>query len=173
MDIRYREAVPEDAGTIVTFYNAVGGETHFLSFEKDEYPLNAEQQALEIRQITSHPTCAMILAIAGEEIAGIGTIRSGDKMKSRHCGELGIVVAKAYQKQGIGTEIMERLITFCRENGISKRIQLELDAGNEVAHELYRRFGFTEEGVLRNATCLNGEYRDIIVMGRLLEGVQE
>ena len=68
---------------------------------------------------------------------------------------------------------MNLLMKFCRENGITKRIQLELDAGNDVAHELYRRFGFSDEGVLRGASCLNGEYRDLIVMGKLLKREQE
>ena len=35
-EIIYRDARVEDAEQIVSFYNYVGGETSFLSFEKDE-----------------------------------------------------------------------------------------------------------------------------------------
>ena len=35
-EITYRNPEIEDAGKIVDFYNYVGGETSFLSFEKDE-----------------------------------------------------------------------------------------------------------------------------------------
>ena len=38
----------------------------------------------------------MLLALDGEEIAGIATINSSHKLKSRHEGELGIVVAQKY-----------------------------------------------------------------------------
>ena len=35
-NVTFREPVIEDAKEIVDFYNYVGGETSFLSFEKDE-----------------------------------------------------------------------------------------------------------------------------------------
>ena len=38
--ITYRKAQISDAENIVAFYNYVGGETSYLSFEKDEYPLD-------------------------------------------------------------------------------------------------------------------------------------
>ncbi|MCI5870367.1 MAG: GNAT family N-acetyltransferase [Dorea sp.] len=167
-EIIYREPVPEDAEKIVDFYNFVGGETFYLSFQKDEYPMNAEQQREEILATNAHPASIMILAMDGDEIAGIGTIHSGNKIKSRHQGELGIVVAKKYQKQGIGTEIMRRLIEFCKGNGITTRIQLDTLCANEIAVKLYERFGFEIEGRLRNNTLVDGVYYDLYVMGLLL-----
>lgn len=37
-NIIFRNPIVEDAKNIVDFYNFVGGETSYLSFEKDEYP---------------------------------------------------------------------------------------------------------------------------------------
>ncbi len=37
VDVLIREGEKEDAQSIIDFYNEVGGETHFLSFGKDEY----------------------------------------------------------------------------------------------------------------------------------------
>lgn len=167
-NIIYREPVVEDAGKIVDFYNYVGGETFYLSFEKDEYPMNEEQQREDILSTNAHPACIMILAMDGQEIAGIGTIHSGNKIKSRHQGELGIVVAKKYQKKGIGSEIIRRLIDFCKENGITTRIQLDTLCANEVAVKLYEKFGFEIEGRLRNQTRVDGVYYDLYVMGLML-----
>lgn len=39
-EITYRRPEVSDAKNIVDFYNYVGGETSYLSFEKDEYPLD-------------------------------------------------------------------------------------------------------------------------------------
>ena len=104
----------------------------------------------------------------GDEIAGIGTIHSGNKIKARHQGELGIVVAKKYQKFGIGSEIIRQLIDFCKGNGITTRIQLDTRKDNEVAVKLYEKFGFEIEGCLKNTTLLNGVYYDLYVMGLML-----
>lgn len=167
-EIIYREPVVEDAQKIVDFYNYVGGETSFLSFEKDEYPLDVEAQKEDIVATKAHPASIMLLAMDGDEIAGIGTINSSKKIKSRHQGELGIVVAKKYQAKGIGTTIMNKLIEFCRGNGVTTRIQLDTRCDNEVAVELYKKLGFVIEGRLPNTTLLNGVYYDLYVMGLML-----
>ena len=163
-----REPQLEDAESIVSFYNFVGGETTFLSFEKVEYPLNVEEQREAISSINNHPACIMLLAMDGGEIAGIGTIHSGNKIKSRHQGELGIVVAKKYHGLGIGKELMNNLIEFCRNNGVTTRIQLDTRCDNEVAVSVYEKLGFEIEGRLPNTTLIDGTYYDLYVMGLML-----
>lgn len=169
LNIVYREPELEDAKKIVDFYNYVGGETTFLSFEKDEYPMDEAGQKEDIISTKKQPASIMLLAMDKDEIAGIGTIHSGNKIKARHQGELGIVVAKKYQAKGIGTEMIRRLIDFCKGNGITTRIQLDTRCDNEVAVKLYERFGFEIEGRLKNTTLINGEYFDLYVMGLMLQ----
>ena len=166
--IVYRNAVTEDAEKIVAFYNFVGGETTFLSFEKDEYPLNVEEQVSAIEALDGNKTNIMLMAMDGDEIAGIATITSSHKIKARHEGELGIVVAKKYQGQGIGTELITRLIEWARGNGVTTRIRLDTRADNPTAVALYMKFGFIVEGCCRNSTLLNGKYYDLYIMGMML-----
>lgn len=96
MSIIYRKVKETDAEQIVSFYNYVGGETNYLSFDKDEYPLKVDAQIQSIRALENNQTNIMLLALDGEEIVGIATINSTYKMKSRHTGEFGIVVANKY-----------------------------------------------------------------------------
>lgn len=168
INIIYREPEVKEAQKIVDFYNFVGGETSYLSFEKDEYPMDADSLKEHIIETKEHPACIMILAMDGDEIAGIGTISSENKIKARHQGELGIVVAKKYQGKGIGSEIIRQLIDFCKNNGITTRIQLDTRTDNELAVNLYKKFGFEIEGCLKNTTLLNGVYYDLYVMGLML-----
>lgn len=104
--IVYRKAQEQDAEKIVEFFNMIGGETSFMSFEKDEYPLSAKEQAELIRSFEGDKTNTMLLAMDGDEIAGLSTITSSHKIKSRHIAELGIVVAKKYHGNGIGTSLI-------------------------------------------------------------------
>ena len=168
-EILYRNPVVEDAQEIVDFYNYVGGETSYLSFEKDEYPLNLEAQIEDIKSTNSSPINEMILAIGDGKIIGIGTINSSNKIKCRHCGELGIVVAKEYQGKGIGTTIIQKLIDWAKANGVTTRIQLDTRKDNESAIRLYEKFGFEMEGCLKNQTLLNGTYYDLCVMGMMIK----
>lgn len=166
--IVYRRAREGDAGKIVDFYNYVGGETSYLSFEKDEYPMNVKEQEENIRSLEGKKASIMLLAMDGEEIAGIATINSSAKIKARHDGELGIVVAKRYQGQGIGTELIRQLIQWAKGNGVTTRLSLDTRADNVKAVELYMKFGFVVEGCRRNSTLLDGKYYDLYVMGMML-----
>ena len=159
---------PEEAEAIVAFYNAVGGETSYLSFEKDEYPLDVPAQKQAILALEGDPINAMVLAMAGGEIAGIATISSSHKIKSRHNGELGIVVAQKYQGRGIGTELIRRLTDWARGNGVTTKLSLRTRADNVAAVQLYLRLGFTFEGCLKGDTLLNGQYYDTYWMGMML-----
>jgi len=144
-EIIYRNPVPEDAKKIVEFYNYVGGETSYLSFEKDEYPMNEKEQADEIRGLAGNENNTMLLALDEEEIIGIATIHSSHKIKSRHEGELGIVVAQKYQGQGIGSRMIQMLIDWCKGNGVTTRIRLDTRTDNTMAVSLYLKFGFVVE----------------------------
>ncbi|MEH6941054.1 GNAT family N-acetyltransferase [Bacillus sp. JJ722] len=168
-EIQFRQPTIDDAQDIVQFYNYVGGETTYLSFEKDEYPLNADEQAKSIKSMVEQENCIMILALTNNQIIGIGTITSSNKIKSRHSGELGIVVQKDYQGKGVGSQIIQQLIDWTKSNGITTRIQLDTRCDNVGAVELYQKFGFEIEGCLKNSTLLNGKYYDLYVMGLLLD----
>lgn len=168
-NIIFRNPIVEDAKNIVDFYNFVGGETSYLSFEKDEYPNTVEGQIEDIKALEVNPTNTMLLALDGEKIVGIATISSSHKIKSRHEGELGIVVAKDYHGRGIGSELIKRLIDWAKGNGVTTRIKLDTRADNVKAVSLYLKFGFVVEGCLKNSTLLNGEYYDLYVMGMMIK----
>lgn len=167
-EIVYRRAEESDAEKIVDFYNFVGGETSYLSFEKDEYPMSVDEQREEIVSLKDKKASIMLLAMDGDEITGIATIHSSAKIKARHDGELGIVVAKKYQGRGIGTELIRQLIEWAKGNGVTTRISLDTRADNVKAVELYMKFGFIIEGCRKNSTLLNGTYYDLYVMGMMI-----
>lgn len=166
--ITYRPPCVDDAQKIVDFYNYVGGETSYLSFEKDEYPLNVEDQISSIQSLQGNKTNIMLLAMDGDDIVGIATINSSHKMKARHEGELGIVVAQRYQNHGIGSVLIQKLLDWARGNGVTTRIRLDTRADNTMAVSLYLKLGFIVEGCCKNSTLLDGKYYDLYIMGMML-----
>ncbi len=66
-----------------------------MSFEKDEYPMDEEAQKGDIISTKEHPASIMILAMDGDEIAGIGTIHSGNKIKARHQENLELLLLRS------------------------------------------------------------------------------
>ncbi len=168
-NITYRNPMPEEAEKIVAFYNRMGGESTFLSFVEDEYPLSVKEEEDYIRSLEGNANNVMFLALDGDEIVGLSTITSTHKIKSRHEGELGIVVAKKYHGQGIGTKLIRMAIDWCKGNDVTTRIHLDVSADNLTAISIYLKLGFIMEGCLKNQTLIDGIYYDTYVMGLLLK----
>lgn len=84
---------------------------------------------------------------------------------ARHAG-FGIIIGDASrQGQGLAAEAMRLL--FGHAFGVLnlRRIHLRVAAYNVRALALYHRFGFREEGRLREHVFLDGRYHDLVLMG--------
>lgn len=65
------------------------------------------------------------------------------------CGEADIMnvgVSKAARRRGIASELLRRLMSECRRNGVFE-VNLEVRKGNAAARELYKRLNFREVGM--------------------------
>lgn len=85
---------------------------------------------------------------------------------NRSCG-FRIGLRRAVRDRGIGTEATRLLVDHVFANGVVNRISLEVFDFNERAHRVYRKVGFVEEGVLREALWWDDRPHDTIVMSIL------
>lgn len=104
-----------------------------------------------------------VAVAAGEVVGRIFVIESGWGF-----GEIGMFVAAEWRGRGVGTALVEVVIDWARARNLHK-LTLSVFPHNEAAIALYRKLGFTEEGLhpkhLRRA---NGELWDLLDMGLLL-----
>ncbi len=104
----------------------------------------------------------------GEKLIGNCGLHAID-LKNR-VGEVGITIGeKEYQGKGYGTEAMELLLNYGFKTVNLNRIQLRVYEFNNRAIKSYNRIGFVEEGRMRQAVFINGEYHDTIFMSILQE----
>jgi RimJ/RimL family protein N-acetyltransferase len=69
--------------------------------------------------------------------------------------------------KGCGTQALQLLLKFGFHDLNLHRIWLHVFTRNDAACRVYRKLGFTDEGVLRDAAFLDGRYEAIRVMSLL------
>ncbi|MCC7024785.1 MAG: GNAT family N-acetyltransferase [Thermomicrobiales bacterium] len=109
---------------------------------------------------------ALIAETADGEPVGLVVLRV-DRPEARSV-ELSLLVGDAARwGEGLGADILETALEACFGGWGIHRIGVRVEAGNERALRLYRRFGFQEEGCLRQAAFLDGQHADILLLGLL------
>jgi len=108
------------------------------------------------------------VALDGERVVGWCDILPDSRETCRHCGRLGMGVHPDYRGRGIGRRLLAAAIASAQRRGI-ERVELQVLESNGIAINLYKHFGFEQEGLLRNARKLDGQYENKISMSLLLE----
>jgi len=109
-----------------------------------------------------------LVAVIDDRIVGMVSVATFNRPRRKHAGAIGISVDEKWQGKGVGAALLGAIVDLA-DNWLNlTRLELEVYADNQAAIHLYKRFGFEEEGRLRQHAFRDGQYVDSIVMGRLL-----
>lgn len=98
----------------------------------------------------------------------VGLIGFKDTDRLNHKTEIGYWLSEPYQKQGIVTKSVQKLIEFAFEELAIHRIQIKCATGNLPSKNIPRKLGFVLEGVERQGECVGpGSYRDLEIYSLL------
>ncbi|MGN6431122.1 MAG: GNAT family N-acetyltransferase [Gaiellaceae bacterium] len=152
---RIRPAGEDDRLPLAVLFAAVAEERDGIATEP---PVDVEARA------ASWTVDGTLVAVAGEELIGSLVVEP-----SRHgFGEIGMAVAHEWRGRGVGSALLAAAIEWARDRGLHK-LSLGVFAHNTAAIELYRKFGFIEEGRrIKQYRRTSGELWDCIEMGLLL-----
>lgn len=164
-EILIRRAVKSDAYKMVQYVSKIGGESDNLTFGLNEFDLTADKEELIIESINSKDNSLMIVAEMDGEIVSMLSFGGGIRLRTRHAGEFGITVKKAFWGLGIGSAMLDYMITWARDTRIIRKINLKARIDNKNAIALYKKHGFKEEGVSTRDLCINEVFHDSLLMG--------
>ena len=144
MDIRIEKAAPTDAAMLLEYLRQVGGETDNLTFGSEGMPFSVEAEAEFISSVENSIDNIMLLAKSDEKIVGCASL-SRLPRRMRHRGDFAISVAKEYWNKGIGSQLLNNIIAFAKENNFDS-IDLQVRSDNKSAIHLYEKYGFKKIG---------------------------
>ncbi len=158
--IEYREACEADASKCVEFMTRIRAERLETVLQHDSIPSIEEEADFIGKHRGKSGVC--LLALADGNVVGCLSARIHNHPQLRHSCEFGLGVLSAHRANGIGSQLITRLIGWARIVRL-RRIELTVLASNP-AIRLYRRLGFEEEGRKRGAIKIGERFEDTIQM---------
>jgi L-amino acid N-acyltransferase YncA len=159
--VEVRDARPGDAGAICAIYSAAIAERS-STFETEARPARRFSVRIEDRRLP------LLVSGKGQDVVGWAGLTP---YSTRACyagiGECSVYVAPEARGRGVGTALTESLALAAEERGFHKLIG-KLFADNTAAIGLVERCGFSSVGLHRRHGQLDGEWRDVLVVERLL-----
>lgn len=161
----FRAAEPDDAPEMIAFLKDTAGETPFLLRYPDEVNFTEEGERILLQSRSDDPSVVMLSAWVGGKLAGNCTLTpKGARRKICHRAEIAIAVRKSCWGLGLGSALLNRVLTLAKALGY-EQLELEVIDGNDRALRLYERLGFVQTGRTPRAFRYDdGSYRDEIQM---------
>ena len=111
------------------------------------------------------PTCRLI-ARTGDTVLGWAALsRVSSRQVYKGVAEVSIYIAEGARGRGIGPALLTSLIAESERNGIWT-LQAGIFAENATSIRLHQRAGFRIVGTRERIACLNGTWRDTLLMER-------
>lgn len=156
--MKTRRAERRDLEAIARIYNE-GIEGH-VTFETE--PRSVQDVAAWLERPI------MVVEDAGEVVAWArASAYRPERPAYDGVGEFGVYVAGSHRGRGAGKLAMQALIADCEGRGFWKLLS-RIFTENEASLALCRALGFREVGVYRRHARLHGEWRDCVVVEKLI-----
>src|SRR3712207_486526 len=160
MNMQARAATPEDASAIARIYNE-GIEDRVATFE------TRRRSAVDVRAWFDGVHPVVVVEDGGDMLAFAST----SSYRPRECyagiAEFSVYVARGSRGRGAGRLAMEALITASERAGFWKLLS-RVFVENTASRNLLRSLGFREVGIYEKHAQLDGVWRDVVIVERLL-----
>jgi phosphinothricin acetyltransferase len=159
-EIRSRRAEARDVRAITAIYNQ-GIAERIATFETQPRAESDVMAWLESR----------FPVVVVENAEGVVAFASTSLYRSRACylgiAEFSVYVERAHRRLGIGRVALETLLEAAEADRFWKLIS-RIFVENTASRELCRALGFREVGTYRRHAKLDGAWRDVVIVERLL-----
>jgi phosphinothricin acetyltransferase len=161
--VRVRPAEARDLDAVASVYNE-GIRERSATFETQE------RTSDDIRSWLAGPHPFLVAVRDGDDAVVVGWAHAS-AYRSRACyagiGDFSVYVAALARGQGVGDALMRAFVPVCGAAGLWKLVS-RVFPENTASRALCARHGFREVGTYERHAKLDGAWRDVVIVERLL-----
>ena len=163
-ELRIRDALESDLPAIIDIYNATVP-TRMVTAELEPTTVEARLPWFREHWPNQHP-----FWVAENDCGVIGWLdfkKFLPRCAYRGTAEISVYVHEKFRRQGVARHLLEEAIARAPSLGIDAMVGL-IFGHNQPSLKLFERFGFERWGLLPRIARLDGNERDLVIMGRHL-----
>ena len=159
-----RNAVDADLPEIVEIYNAAIA-TRTATAQVEPIALETGREWLSEHSPDDYPF--RVAESGGRVVGWLSFKRFLPRCAYRGTAEISVYVHEKFRRRGVARRLVEEAVSRAPSLGITTLVCL-IFAHNEPSLKLFRRLGFERWGLLPRIARLDGNKRDLVIMGRHL-----
>jgi L-amino acid N-acyltransferase YncA len=155
--VQIRPLNRDDEPALSSFFKAIPEADH--GFFKEEL----DDPAVLQRWLTDQRAVRLITVDSDGRFTGLAAVWPGTG-RSKHVGDLRIVVVAEQRRRGIGQLLSRRALVEALHRHMSK-VMVEVVADQQRTIDMFQQLGFVPEALLRDHLREpSGEYRDVVLL---------
>ncbi len=129
-----------------------------------EEPFASFDELQQIYESHTHDQSERRFIITNVNLAPVGLVELVEINHIHRHAEFQIIISPAYHGRGYAQQATRQAIDYVFQVLNLHKLSLYVDTENHAAIHVYKKLGFSEEGILREEFFVNGEYRDALRM---------
>lgn len=161
-----RQANEQDAPHILEVMHDAEA-SGFMLFEPNERQLTSDSLSKYIKTMNSAPKSSFFVAEDKGRILGYLLVKAENLARTSHRASIAIGVHSLSRGKGTGTKLFQHVLIWAKRQQLH-RLELTVIEHNSHAIHLYKKMGFTKEGIKKDSLWINGQFVNEIYMSILL-----
>ena len=163
-----RRIALDDASAFLELNHKLDAETNFMLMEAGERTTTIEQIESRIKNTLQSTNEEVFVLEVDEQIVGYAMVIGGQLNRNFHKGSIVMGIEQKYIGKGNGSKLFEHLIEWCKGSPLH-RLELTVMTNNERAIALYKKYGFSVEGRIRDSLIIDNVFVDEYMMSLILK----
>jgi RimJ/RimL family protein N-acetyltransferase len=167
LEVIIRPALPDDSCQIIDTVRSNALERSYVLME--QYGKDVESEREYISGLDDSKNLLIVAATGNEVIGCLAALQAdaGKRRETEHILQVGLHLREPFRGLGIGPHLLDYCIEWARDRGF-KKLEANIFTTNQRSLNLFKKAGFSEEGVRKNRIRVGGEFISEVLMGKVL-----
>ena len=162
--VQIRQAEIDDAENLLNCIKTYIPQSEYIPKLSQEIKLTIEQEKDWINSFLLNKNSLLLVAEYNNQLVGNIDLTGNQRKLMEHTAVIGMGMLKEWRNTGLGTALLSNVIEWARKNEILEVIWLQVYTENAAGLKLYKKMGFSENGIIKNFFKHENKYFDNLTM---------